>query len=135
LVPGGRGLNERGDAFVTNKVKIRRGLYAHYTEAIQMLTFPALLKALPLAALLASVSLTLAIDSAEAQQERRTQQSGQGIFKKPQRGPLIGGTSWTLSDTWGEPEMPEPSLEYPGYNYPPGGYTLNGPPNQSPYPN
>lgn len=101
-----------------------------------MLTLPMLVRVLPLAALLVAASLALAVGSAEAQQaEPRGQGSGQGIFKKPHRGPAIGGTSWTLSDVWGEPEMPKPSYDYPGYDYPPGGYTLNGPPSQSPYPN
>jgi hypothetical protein len=56
-------------------------------------------------------------------------------LQKPHRGPAIGGTSWTLSDVWGVPEMPEPSVEAPGFDYGAGGYELNGPPNQSPYPN
>jgi hypothetical protein len=96
-----------------------------------MLTLPTLSKALPLAALLFAASVGLALESAVAQQQERSQ----GIFQKPHRGPAIGGTSWTLSDVWGEPEMPEPSMDSPGYDYPPGGYDLNGPPSKSPYPN
>ncbi|MGK2923119.1 MAG: hypothetical protein ACSLE4_10100 [Methyloceanibacter sp.] len=100
-----------------------------------MLTLPMLSRALPLAALLAAASVGLALESAVAQQQESRQGTGQGVFKKPHRGPAIGGTSWTLSDVWGEPEMPEPSMDYPGYDYPPGGYDLNGPPSRSPYPN
>ena len=99
-----------------------------------MIKLPALLRAFPLAALVVGVSLAMTIDIADAQQQQR-RGDGQGLFKKPNRGPAIGGTSWTLSDVWGEPKMPEPSLESPGYNYPVGGYELNGPPSQSPYPN
>lgn len=100
-----------------------------------MLTLPTLSKALPLAALLVAASVGLALESAVAQQQERSQGSGQGIFQKPHRGPAIGGTSWTLSDVWGEPKMPEQSMDNPGYDYPPGGYDLNGPPSRSPYPN
>ena len=100
-----------------------------------MLSPRALRKILPRAAviLIAAVAL-VAVDSAMAQQQRGNN-SGQGLFKKPHRGPAIGGTSWTLSDVWGEPKMPKPSYDYPGYNYPPGGFDLNGPPSHSPYPN
>jgi hypothetical protein len=100
-----------------------------------MLTLPTLVRVLPFAALLVAVSFVLVATSAQAQQERQGQTSGQGVFSKPHRGPAIGGTSWTLSDVWGEPEMPEPSRDYPGFDYPPGGYQLNGPPSTSPYPN
>jgi len=100
-----------------------------------MLTLPTLVRVLPFAALLVAVSFGLVATSAQAQQERPREGSGQGVFSKPHRGPAIGGTSWTLSDVWGEPEMPEPSRDYPGYDYPSGGYTLNGPPSTSPYPN
>lgn len=101
-----------------------------------MLTVPVLHKILPSAAFVLAASLTLvAFDSAVAQQQQNQRGSSQGLFKKPHRGPVIGGTSWTLSDVWGEPEMPEPSYDYPGFNYPPGGYTLNGAPNTAPYPN
>lgn len=100
-----------------------------------MLTLPTFVRAIPFATLLIAASFGLAAGNAEAQQQQRGEGSGQGVFKKPHRGPVIGGTSWTLSDVWGEPEMPEPSMDYPGYDYPPGGYTLNGPPSTSPYPN
>ena len=94
----------------------------------------ALLRMLPLAALILGAAFGLAVESADAQQNGG-RGDGQGLFKKPHRGPIIGGTSWTLSDVWGEPKMPEQSYDYPGYDYTPGGYDLNGPPSQSPYPN
>ena len=91
-------------------------------------------KTLTLAALITGLSFGLVIESADAQQNSG-RGDGQGLFKKPHRGPAIGGTSWTLSDVWGEPKMPEQSHDYPGFDYPPGGYDLNGPPSQAPYPN
>jgi hypothetical protein len=100
-----------------------------------MPTLPSLYRVLPFAALLLSVALAVPMESAAQQQQQRGEVSGQGLFQKPHRGPAIGGTSWTLSDVWGEPEMPEPSRDYPGFDYPPGGYNLNGPPSTSPYPN
>ena len=100
-----------------------------------MPTLPPLSRVLPLAALLLSVALVVPMESAAQQQQERGEGNGQGLFQRPHRGPAIGGTSWTLSDVWGEPEMPEPSRDYPGFDYPPGGYNLNGPPSTSPYPN
>lgn len=99
-----------------------------------MLITNAFLKALTLAALIAAVSLSFPMDSATAQNGAQGERSVR-IFKKSDRAPIIGGTSWTLSDVWGEPKMPIESKESPGYNYAPGGYQLNGPPSQSPYPN
>jgi hypothetical protein len=101
-----------------------------------MFTLPALRKAVPLAALTIAAALAVvSLESAVAQQ-RGSERSGQGLFKPPHEGPAIGGTSWTLSDVWGEPEMPNPPTDFgPGFDYSPGGYDLNGPPNQSPYPN
>jgi len=99
-----------------------------------MPTLPVLSRILPLATLLVSVALAVPMESAAQQRQQGSDSAGQ-VFKKPHRGPAVGGTSWTLSDVWGEPEMPEPSMDYPGYDYPPGGYDLNGPPNTSPYPN
>ncbi len=97
-----------------------------------MLTPTALVRALPLAAIIVAVSIGLPIETADAQDGERSVR----VLKKPHRGPAIGGTSWTLSDVWGEPEMPKQPRDFgPGYDYSPGGYTLNGPPNQSPYPN
>lgn len=99
-----------------------------------MPTLPPFYRVLSLAALLLSVAVAVPMESA-AQQQQRGDGTGQGLFKKPHRGPAIGGTSWTLSDVWGEPKMPEPSMDNPGYDYPPGGYNLNGTPSTSPYPN
>ncbi len=99
-----------------------------------MLTPAALVRTLPLAALIALAPLALSVEPASAQDGVRSERSG-GILKRPNRGPRIGGTSWTLSDVWGVPEMPENSLESPGFDYGAGGYELNGPPDRSPYPN
>jgi hypothetical protein len=100
-----------------------------------MSTLPVLRKMFSSAAFVLAVSLTLvAFEGAVAQQEQ--QQRGSGLFKKPHRGPVIGGTSWTLSDVWGEPEMPPAPKDFgPGFDYSPGGYTLDGAPNNAPYPN
>jgi len=77
-------------------------------------------KTLPLAALLVTATFaTVAFETAVAQQQRGNADSGERVFTKPHRGPAIGGTSWTLSDVWGEPKMPEPSQDYPGYDYTP----------------
>jgi hypothetical protein len=105
-------------------------------ETIQMSTLPILGKALPLTALIAaSVFTVVAVDVGQAQQ-RNNNNSGQIIAKPPHRGPAIGGTSWTLSDVWGEPKMPPPPVDFgPGFDFAPGGYNLNGAPNNSPYPN
>ena len=99
-----------------------------------MLTFTAFARTLPLAALIVATSFGLAMETVEAQEGVRGDRS-ERVLKKPHRGPSIGGTSWTLSDVWGVPEMPKQSQDSPGYDYGPGGYHLNGPPNQSPYPN
>ena len=101
-----------------------------------MLTFPVFCRMLPSAAFLLAASLTLvAFESAVAQQQQE-RGSGQGLLRQPHRGPAIGGTSWTLSDVWGEPKMPQAPKDFgPGFDYSPGGYTLNGAPNTSPYPN
>ena len=99
-----------------------------------MLTLTAFVRTLPLATLIVATSFGLTFETAEAQNATRSERSG-GVFKKPHRGPTIGGTSWTLSDVWGTPEMPKNSMESPGYDYNNSGYELNGPPSQSPYPN
>jgi len=103
-----------------------------------MAMLPALRKALPRAAIVVAALFALvAADAAEAQQRRadRNGNSNQASGNQGSRTRGVGGTSWTLSDVWGEPKMPKPSYDYPGFNYPPGGYSLNGPPSQSPYPN
>jgi hypothetical protein len=102
-------------------------------ETIHMPTLPVLARTLPLSTLvLATLFAFVAVDIAETQ-ERRDNSNETSQHRSRNYG--VGGTSWTLSDVWGEPEMPEPSKEYPGFNHPPGGFNLNGPPNQSPYPN
>lgn len=99
-----------------------------------MLTLTVFVRTLFLATLIIAASVGLSIETAEAQNGARGERSG-GILQKPHRGPAIGGTSWTLSDVWGVPEMPEQPVEAPGFDYGAGGYELNGPPNQAPYPN
>ncbi len=50
--------------------------------------------------------------------------------------PKVGGYSMTLSEIWGLPEMPPAPKDFgPHFDYPPGGYDLNGPPDRAPYPN
>lgn len=50
--------------------------------------------------------------------------------------PKAGGYSMTLSEIWGLPEMPPAPKDFgPHFDYPPGGYDLNGPPDRAPYPN
>ena len=121
----------RGHALVTNKVKDLQPLVMLPMERRPaMLTLLRL--SLPLMPLI--VAALFAVGAAEAQQPRGNEYN-EGSSRKPTRNFGVGGTSWTLSDVWGEPEMPKQSLESPGFNYPPGGYDLNGPPNQAPYPN
>ena len=94
----------------------------------------ALSKILALGALLLVASLAFVTEGAKAQQTDGAN-AGQRVFTKPHRGPAIGGTSWTLSDVWGEPKMPPAPTDFgPGFDFP-SGYNLNGAPNQSPYPN
>ena len=98
----------------------------------------ALRKALPLTALaVAALFVLTSVDSAEAQQDRGSKSVGNSSGKRVYRNQGVGGTSWTLSDVWGEPEMPPPPTDFgpPGFDYSASGYTLNGAPNQSPYPN
>jgi hypothetical protein len=90
--------------------------------------------ALPLAALIVAALFTLtSVGIAEAQDRggKPTKSSGKKIY----RNQGVGGTSLTLSDIWGPAEMPPPPKDSPGYDYTNSGYTLNGAPNRSPYPN
>ncbi len=99
-----------------------------------MITLPSLRKARPLAALVVAALFTLtSVGIAEAQDggSKSTQRSS----KKTYRNQGVGGTSLTLSDIWGPAEMPPPTIDSPGYDYNNSGYTLNGVPNRSPYPN
>jgi len=98
-----------------------------------MATLP-LRKALPRAAIVVAALFALvAVDAAEAQQRRDRGNQTAGQQGSRTRG--VGGTSWTLSDVWGEPKMPPPATDFgPHFDYT-GSYNLNGAPNQSPYPN
>jgi hypothetical protein len=101
-----------------------------------MATFPSFQKSLPRAAVVVATLFALvAIDAAGAQQRRDNGNSQAAGNQAPgTRG--VGGTSWTLSDVWGEPKMPPPANDFgPGFDHQGGGYNLNGVPNQSPYPN
>lgn len=102
-----------------------------------MSTLSALRKVLPITALaVAALFVLTSVDSAEAQQDRGSKSMQGSSGKRVYRDQGVGGTSWTLSDVWGEPEMPPPPNDFgPGFDYSPGGYTLNGVPNQAPYPN
>lgn len=52
------------------------------------------------------------------------------------RGPRgVDGYPLTLGWIWGPAKMPPPPTDFGPYFDYPSGYTLNGPPNQSPYPN
>ncbi|HUU66055.1 MAG TPA: hypothetical protein VMW57_02080 [Methyloceanibacter sp.] len=104
-----------------------------------MATLLPLRKTLPRAAIVVAALFALvAIDAAGAQQRRgdNNGNSNQASGNQGSRTRGVGGTSWTLSDVWGEPKMPPPANDFgPGFDYQGGGYNLNGVPNQSPYPN
>ena len=94
--------------------------------------------ALPRAAIVVAALLALvAVDAAEAQQRRGDgyNNGNQASGNQGSRTRGVGGTSWTLSDVWGEPKMPPPANDFgPHFDYS-GSYNLNGAPNHSPYPN
>lgn len=94
-------------------------------------------RALSLAVLLVAASFAaVSLETAVAQQPSQGEGAGRGLFKPPHRGPAIGGTSLTLRDIWGPAEMPPAPMDFgPGFDYAPGGYTLDGVPNNAPYPN
>lgn len=99
-----------------------------------MTTQSALRKALPLAAIIVAALFTLtSVGIVEAQD--RGSKSTQRSNKKTYRNQGVGGTSLTLRDIWGPAEMPPQPTDSPGYDYTNSGYTLNGAPNRSPYPN
>jgi hypothetical protein len=94
---------------------------------------------LPRAAIVVAALFALvAIDAAGAQQRRSSDgynNGGQTSGNQGSRTRGVGGTSWTLSDVWGEPKMPPPANDFgPHFDYS-GSYNLNGAPNHSPYPN
>ena len=99
-----------------------------------MTSLPSLRKALPLAAIIVAALFTLTsvgIVEAQDQGSKSTERAG----KKTYRNRGVGGTSLTLRDIWGPAEMPPQPMESPGYDYTNSGYTLDGVPNTSPYPN
>ena len=100
-----------------------------------MNTLPSLRKALPLAALIVAALFTLtSVGIVEAQ--NRGNKSTQGSGKRKYRNQGVGGTSLTLRDIWGPAEMPPPPTDFgPGFDYTGSGYTLDGAPDHSPYPN
>jgi hypothetical protein len=100
-----------------------------------MTKLPGLRKALPRTALVFAVLLALvAVDAAEAQQDNGNN-SSQSSGKQRDRNYGVGGTSLTLRDIWGPAEMPPAPTDFgPHFDYPPQD-TLNGVPNQAPYPN
>lgn len=84
---------------------------------------------------LASLSAALFFPSNDLQaQERSISSKSRGQAYKVAPTPRIGGYSTTLSEIWGEPEMPPAPKDFgPHFDFPPA--SLNGPPNRDPYPN
>jgi hypothetical protein len=79
--------------------------------------------------------LALQPQPADAQQSgaRKAPAFAPGTLNARPRG---GGYSMTLSDIWGLPEMPPQPKDFgPHFDFPGGGYNLNGPPDRAPYPN
>ena len=100
-----------------------------------MFSFTARCTALMLVALFVASSVALVSFESAAQQPSRGDGSGQPVVKPPHRGPAIGGTSLTLGYIWGPAKMPPPANDFgPHFDYP-GTYSLDGAPNQAPYPN
>lgn len=97
----------------------------------------ALRQALPLTAVaVAALFMLTSVDTAKAQQNRGGKSMESSSGKRVYRNRGVGGTSMTLSDVWGEPKMPPPPTDFgPGFDYTGSGYTLNGVPDTSPYPN
>jgi|GEM_PF-520564 len=62
--------------------------------------------------------------------------TGNYNYVGPRRRRPGGFSRLNLSDIWGPAEMPPAPMDFgPGFDFPPGGYTLDGVPNSSPYPN
>lgn len=62
--------------------------------------------------------------------------AGSSNYVGPRRRRPGGYRRLNLSDIWGPAEMPPPPMDFgPGFDFSPGGYTLEGVPNNSPYPN
>jgi hypothetical protein len=107
-----------------------------YKKAIVMLARLDLYPRLVLAALIAAGSfIVFHPQAADAQQPSVRKQPiivAPGALVRPR----VGGYSTTLSEIWGEPVMPPAPKDFgPHFDYPPGGYDLNGPPDRAPYPN
>ena len=57
-------------------------------------------------------------------------------YAGPRRRRPGGYSRLNLSDIWGPAEMPPAPMDFgPGFDFTPGGFTLEGVPNDSPYPN
>jgi hypothetical protein len=92
---------------------------------------------LVLAALIAAGSLVVIFQPQPADAQQRNVRK-QPVIVAPGAlvRPRAGGYSMTLSEIWGLPEMPPAPKDFgPHFDYPPGGYDLNGPPDRAPYPN
>jgi hypothetical protein len=62
--------------------------------------------------------------------------SSADVYVVPKRRRPGGYSRLNLSDIWGPAEMPPPPMDFgPGFDFSPGGFTLEGVPNDSPYPN
>jgi len=97
---------------------------------------PLLLAMLLAGASLVLFSMTL---TAEAQQGAREAAAepgdGNGTYAPHRRRPRgVDGYPLTLGWIWGPAKMPPPPTDFGPYFDYPSGYTLNGPPDQSPYP-
>jgi len=62
--------------------------------------------------------------------------AGNYNYVVPRRRRPGGYSRLNLSDIWGPAEMPPAPMDFgPGFDFTPGGFTLEGVPNDSPYPN
>jgi len=76
-------------------------------------------------------------------QEAKAEEEGEGasnsstdVYVVPKRRRPGGYSRLNLSDIWGPAEMPPAPMDFgPGFDFSPGGFTLEGVPNDSPYPN
>jgi hypothetical protein len=81
------------------------------------------------------------IGAQEAKAEEEGQAAGDSSagnynYVVPKRRRPGGYSRLNLSDIWGPAEMPPAPMDFgPGFDFTPGGYTLEGVPNDSPYPN
>jgi len=71
----------------------------------------------------------------EAEGQGASNSSGD-VYVVPKRRRPGGYSRLNLSDIWGPAEMPPAPMDFgPGFDFTPGGFTLEGVPNDSPYPN